>query len=329
LPVPPGQLAARAEQELTEAAFRGVGIVVFRDDQAAWPQLIEALGLQFAGNEHAGHAKIAGSAVSAAMRLSIVDGVQLKLVDASSIGSFEGDGKIAAAVHPFGLGAAAVLGFDPTMAVSATDAAALVAGAVAYVAPETALSPRGVVAVEIDVTNQGASTTTRVRETLDPALQFVDALDGGTLGPAGFAEWQFAQDANATDSLVYLVRLPSIAGKFGTTTEVAAVTSSGVTVFGTYPLDLTMARGEAEILQDAQRLAQAIPAKGNDASRRSKIVSALAAVAANPGASAAEREDAISALLSAIDQAKGLRSVDPTPLRLDLDALLAAWEARP
>jgi hypothetical protein len=102
-----------------------------------------------------------------------------------------------------------------------------------------------------------------------------------------------------------------------------------VTVFGTYPLDLTLARGEVEIAASARRLTLAIPEKGADAGRRSRILAALAAVAGNVGASIADRESAIGTLLGAIENAKALRTVDPVPLRLELGALLATWEARP
>jgi subtilase family serine protease/Tol biopolymer transport system component/flagellar hook assembly protein FlgD len=328
LPLGSSELAQRAEQELTEAAFRGAGIVVFRDGQAAWPQLVEALGLTFQGNEAAGLVAIAPSSASESMRLSIVDGVQLKLGAAAAIGRFELDHGPAAAVHSFGMGAAATFGFDPSVSTSTADAARLLAGAVAYVAPESAPTPRGVVAVGIDVWSVD-TTSTHVTESVDSALQIVGVSAGGQQPAPGTIEWRFDPDAGATTSLSYLVRLPAVAGTFHTSTTLASITSSGESVYGTtYPLDIVLARGEAAIASSAQALAGAIPAVGSDATRRKRILAALSSVASNPGATAADRETAIGALLVAIDNVKALRTVDPTPLRLEVDALLATWEAR-
>jgi hypothetical protein len=327
--IPAGELAHRTEQELTEAAFRGVGVVVLRDGQAAWPELTEALGLAFQGDEPAGTVDIRSSAVSDAATLTVADGVELKLAAASAIGEFAHDEGVAAAVHPFGLGAAVAFGFDPSRSEPSSAAARLLASAVAFVAPETALAPRGTVAIGVDVTNEGTDTTTRVREELDPALAVVDVLSGGQRLPSGEIEWQLDQPAGATDRLAYVVRLPPAAGTYRTTTEVASLTPAGVRVDGTYSLELALGRGEPEVLAEAERLALELPAKGPDASNRQKILAALASVRGNPGTSAADRERAIGDLLSAVDDAKALRSVDPTPLRLELGALLAAWEARP
>ncbi len=328
-PIPPGILPHRAEQELTEAVFRGLGVVVFRDEQAAWPQLVEALGLGFEGNEAGGLVTIRASAVAASSRLSVPDGVDLKIGAASGIGAFDSDGDTAAAIHGFGTGAAATFGFDLSRAGPAADGARVFAGAVAFLTPEAAPSAGGVLGVGIDVTNERQATSTRVRETLDPALAIVGVLAGGLRLPTGEIEWRFDQTAGETARLAYLVRLPQAAGTYRTTTEVASVGAGGASVYGTYVLDIALSQGEAELAAGAEQLALAISAKGADAANREKILTALAAVRANPGATAADRERAIGDLLAAIENVKALRSVDPAPLRLALDELLAVWEARP
>ena len=330
VPLSPGELVRRTEQELTEAAYRGAGLVVFREGQAAWPQLVEALGLQFQGDEPAGTVSLQASAVSDEMTLSVPNGVELKLALAHAIGEFAHDHGVAAAVHPFGLGAAAVLGFDASRAEPSDAAVRLVAGAVDYVTPEVSPSPRGTVAVGIDVTNQGsAATTTRVREQLDANLSDVDVLAGGRRLDTGELEWLLDQPAGATDRLSYVVRLPPEPGTYRTTTEVASVSGGSARVFGTWGLDLTLARGEAEVAAEADRLAQAIPAKGPDATNRSKIWGRSPPSARTPEAPPpiASAPSAIS--LGAIAEAKALRTVAPMALRLELDTLLAAWEARP
>ncbi len=328
-PIPQGQLRLRVEKELTEAVFRGAGVVVLREDQSAWPQLVEALGLRFLGQQPAGSVALRPSAVSGPMRLLTSDGVELKLESAHEIGVFESDGRTAAAVHQFGLGAAATVGFDASRAGTTADAAALVAGAVAFVTPEAGLFPRGVVAIGIDVTNESRPTTTRVRESLDPALELVTLLGGGVQLPSGELEWRCEQQSGATEHLVYVVRMPSSAGTYRVTTEVANVVGGEARAYGTYVLDLNLARGESDALGSAVLLAQAIPSKGADASNRAKILKLLSDVAANTGATAQDRERAIADLLAAVDEVKALRTVDRTPLRLAIGELLAAWEARP
>lgn len=328
-PIPAGVLASEAEQELTEAAHRGVGIVVLRENQAAWPKLAEALGTQFRGNELAGNVTLTSSAVSEAMQIAAPGGVQLEPGTASPIGWFAGSGDVAATVHGFGMGAAVVIGFDPSQAGPPATVARLVSGAVAFVTSEASLAPMAVAAVEISVTNEARPTTTRVRESLDPALQVVSIGGAGQRLPTGEIEWSLPQAQGQNDRFGYLVRLPSAAGTYTTSAEIAAVRSSGVSVWGEFPLALVLGSGAAELAVTSLDLAAAVPDKGTDAANRAKILSSLAGVQANPGATASEREQAIADLLSAIQAAKALRTVDPTALRLALDAQLAYWETRP
>jgi subtilase family serine protease/flagellar hook assembly protein FlgD/Tol biopolymer transport system component len=357
-PVPPlwpGVLGARVEQELTESVFRGTGLVALRATQAAWPKLAEALGLGFGGDVPASAVDVRASALSAAMHLRVPDGVELRLDGALGVATFVRDGGTssrmaalktgsdatascvggarpapAVAMHAFGTGAAVTLGFDPSLAAPDTDAAELVRGAVAFASPEQALSPGGVVGVEIGITATGSSALTRIREELDPALQLVSVLDDGEWTPAtGTIEWLAQLDHGETDRLSYLVRLPAEAGTYRTTAEVTALLASGEHVAGTYPLDLVLERGAPGLLEDADKLARALPAKGPDAAKRATILARLDAVRRNHGACAADRERAIGDLLVAVDRTKALRTADPTALRLALDALIAFWEARP
>jgi Tol biopolymer transport system component len=327
-PLPQGQLPTRLEQEITEATFRGAGVLVFRTDQAAWPKLVEALGLQFGGQESPGFATFRATAVAEAVRLSTADGVKLKLNGASAIGTFDASAAIAGAVHGFGQGAAAILGFDPSTAAPEGDAARLAAGAIAYATGVAVPSPHGVLPVRIDVTNTRTSAQTRVREAVDPALDVLRIADPGTRIADGRIEWTFLEAGGDTRRLEYLVRLPETAGSWTDTTEVAAILASGVRVVGSFPLEVTLPDGTSDVFGTAQQLALDIPTHGLDGTRRKEILSRLASVQANAGATAKDRERAIGDLLAAVDAARALQTIDPSALRLQLDLLLAVWEAR-
>jgi hypothetical protein len=327
-PLNAAALDTSAEQELTEAVFRGAGLVVFRDVTPAWPQLVEALGLRYQSNELQGVVSIQETAVARAARLTVPQGVQLKLTTATEIGQYDRDAGAAAATRSFGVGAAASFGFDLSLAQVPSDASGLLASAVDFVAPDVTPSPRGVVAVGIDVNSLRGAPSTHVTESVDSSLAILGASAGGQQPAYGTIEWRFDPVAGTTTSLSYLVRLPPAAGTFHTSTVVASASSAGVSVYGTYPLDIVLPRGEAEIAASAQALATTISDAGVDATRRKKILLMLASVASNSGTTATDREVAISTLLGAIDNVKALRTVDPTPLRLEIDALLATWEAR-
>lgn len=329
-PVPPlgaSELAKRLPAELTEAVHRGVGLVVFRTSTSAQPWLREALGLEFLGHENATQVNVVESAVSAPQRLTVTEGVALKLHSARGIGTFERDGKVAAAVHAFGLGAVVVLGFDPATATGGADP--LVAGASAYAFAEAAPAAGGVVVVRIELENEGPTATLRVRERLDPALVVESIRSGGVLLPSGELEWTVNPGPGELSRLEYLLRLPKAAGTYLTTAEVAQLGAGQYLAAGTYPLSIAVEAGEPELLARAEGLAAAIPEVGCNKHHRKEILSDLALVRSSPGGTAQEREAAIAALLDAVDHVKALQGVDAMPLRLAIDSVLAVWEVRP
>ncbi len=328
-PVPPlsvNELDRRLAAELTEAVHRGLGLLVFRAIPPAQPWLKDVLGISFLGNEGSGTVVIAQTAISGPLDLGTSDGVALKLVGASGFGVFEPSGKVAAAMHEYGLGAVVVLGFDPAAATG--DAASLVTGAASFVVGESALAPGGVVAVRIEVENGSAASTTRVREQVDPSLSIAAVRDGGTLLPDGDAEWMIDQAPGQLDGFEYLLRLPELAGAYLTTSEVARMVAGQVQSSETHSLTVTLGEGIEQLQDRAEQLATALPADSSNKMHRRKILDDLALVRANPGATAEDRENAIGALLDAVDHVNALKGVDRMPLRLAIDSLLAVWEGR-
>jgi subtilase family serine protease/flagellar hook assembly protein FlgD len=328
-PVPPltsSELTKRLQAELTEAVYRGFGLVVFRTLTPQEPWLRDALGLQFLGHESSTTVNIAESAVSGPLQLTVLEGVALKLDGAKSIGTFKRDGKVAAAVHGYGLGEVVVLGFDPATATGAAET--LVSGAVAFASTEKDPAAAGVVAVRIDVQDDGPAATTRVREHLDPGLLVESIRNGGVLLPDGDIEWTLDQDAGELDSLEYLLRLPATAGTYQTTAEVARMVAGQAEAAGTYPLSITLSAGAPELQSQAEQLAAALPTQGSNKSHRQKILNDLAKVKSQRWQYPQEREAAIGYLLDAVDQLGALQGVEVTQLRLAIDSLLALWEER-
>jgi flagellar hook assembly protein FlgD/subtilase family serine protease len=327
-PVPAGTLDHRVEQELTEAVFRGTGVLVLRSNQSAWPSLNEALGVLFEGNTGATLVDLGQTVFSAPMQLSVPDGVRLRLFGATAIGTFGGS-DVSAAVHPFARGATVTLGFDPRTATPAEDARQFTAAAAGYLTALHRPQPRGVAAVQIQVTSEGSAADVVLRESVDPALGIVSAYGGGQLVSPGTIEWSFHAPVGETSLLEYLIRFPAEAGSYATTAEVLLAGPSGLTPVGTYPLVLVLPDGVSTLQSNAETLAEAIPARGTDAGNRRVILDRLAAVRANPGLTAEDRERAVTDLLAAIDAARALRGVDPVPIRLILADLLGFWEAQP
>jgi hypothetical protein len=136
-----------------------------------------------------------------------------------------------------------------------------------------------------------------------------------------------SQEGGQVDRLEYLVRLPEAPGTYLTTAEVAAVQPSGIRVFGTYPLGVTVDDAD-DAIGCAERLVSGIPDGSVDAPRRDEILQWLSSVRTRGPAGPDYCEGAIAEVLAAIASAKEVRSVDATSLRLSLGAILAEWEAR-
>jgi hypothetical protein len=168
---------------------------------------------------------------------------------------------------------------------------------------------------------------TQVTESFDASLSAVAAENGGQILPSGKVQWLFDQKPGVTDDLKYLVRLPALAGQYAATTEVAIVQASGAKVLGTYPLTITLTGGKAEIAASAWNLASNLPVSQCDRTRRDKILLLLTNVELNLGRNVWDQERAISDLLAAVDQVRGIDKVDTSELRLAIDQLLGYWEA--
>jgi len=330
-------LDAGVEAELTEAVYRGTGLVIAKALPEEWPGLREAAGVQWRGKVGDGQVVVAASALGRASTLWVPGGVELAATTASVVGTYGSaagvrgctSGGAAVTLHGFGLGAAVTLGFDPATAGTAAASGALLAGAVAYVTPEAALEPRGVVEVQVRVESQGAPATTRVRASLGSGLGVAGILDGGTALDLARIEWLDAQAAGEASLFRYLVRLPSAPGSYQSVAEVAELTGGGPVVAGSWPVSLQVAQGEAEVLASTRGLAAALSTKGSTGAARRSILAALDRVAARNGTSAADREASVADLLGAAATAAGLPGGEPNALRLALDRALGAWEARP
>jgi len=328
------KLDGTTEAELTEAVYRGAGLVVAKAGTDEWPVLREVTGLQWRGREGAGAVCVEDSAIGPAGALWQPGGVALATSEAHPVARFSGacqskKASTALALRPFGLGAAVTVGFDPSTAAPPTEASALLIGAIAYVTPETAFDPRGVVEVQLLVENQGPATTTRVRETLGSALAVEEILDGGTpYGNSGI-EWTRAQNAGGSDLFRYFLRLPGQAGTYETTAEVMDMSAADPVPAGAWSLSVVVPEGEVEVMASAKALASALPTKGAPGAARRSILAALARVEANPGVSPADRERAISDLLGAAESGRSITYSEPNGLRLEIDRILGFWEARP
>jgi Tol biopolymer transport system component/flagellar hook assembly protein FlgD len=322
------------EAELTEAVYRGAGLLIIKAATDEWPVLREAAGVQWGGQAGDGEVAVEASALGPARTLWAPGGVVLSIAEAAPVARFAAgrgyrDAEEAVAMRPFGLGATVTLGFDPSTAGTAQDARELTAGAVAYLTPETAIEPNGVVEVHLLVGNRGAATRTRVRETFDPELAVARILDdGATLGAQGI-EWQLEQEADGDDLVRYLLRLPDAPGTYRTVAEVAELTPAGPMSAGTWPLVIAVPQGAADLLGTAKAQASGLSTKGLPGMARRTILKALGRVELNPGATATDRERAITDLLSAADAARAITCPDPNGLRLAIDRLLGYWESLP
>jgi hypothetical protein len=96
----------------------------------------------------------------------------------------------------------------------------------------------------------------------------------------------------------------------------------------TVSLDLSVSATPAALMTNAQTLATALPSHGQDRAVRQKILAELASVQARTVTKRADAEENIEDLLEAVESARKLRTVNPTPMRLALDELVRYWEAR-
>jgi hypothetical protein len=326
------------DREVTEAVFSGrAGLIVLRDRTESLPGMREALGADSAGSISAGTLRFGPEPAFASLAPVAVPAraVRLDLIGAAEAAAY---GEVTtpsaplnsagAAHHIFGAGQAVVFGFDLSASASTDSALAALSRSAQVVAPlPSALGPLGVAGVEIDVVNLAKATTTRVREFLPAQVQPLASLPATSLS-ANPLEWQLALDSSQGASFAWFARVPEQPGKYTVTTEVAALRPSGTRVFGSFPLDLQLSESARDLAANAVAATEDLPVSGHDGAVRTRILQTLAGVSARPIGSAADIELDIADLLSAVDDAKTLQSVDPTPVRLALDELIRYWEAR-
>jgi hypothetical protein len=239
----------------------------------------------------------------------------LRLDGATGVANF-GSGRPAEAGNGSGSGRSLLFGYDPTLASPAAGASSHFRRAALSVAPSAgAIEPLSVQALEIDVVNTGpVSEPTRVSQTLDPALTALLA-PGGTLTAQGFS-FDFPLDPLAERTLLTLVRVPDQAGSWTASTTVGAVDAGGGLIGqSTQAFTLVNGRAGPDLLYSAVAAASAL-------SRRD-LTADLAAVGPCAGASAAQAESNIQAVLDTIDDAKATLP----SFRTALDALLRYEES--
>lgn len=318
------------ERELTEAVFRGAGLVVLKAVPNEVPELREAAGVHAEGQEQYDVVRLIASAFTEPGLLAVGGGIELELEGSAAVGWFGENGDdVAVSAHPFGLGEAVVFAFDLAAALPPEVASATFARAIGYAAGEAELLPDGVVGVQIRVQNRGGAASYRVVETLDPALDVVRVLDQGASSGSSAIEWRGQLEVDETETLRYFVRLPASPGTFGTTTGLFLRGGASERFAGEAAMPLVLT-GDGASLQAAAELAvQRLPAAKADGEIRRRLLTALAGVATNTGTTSKSREDAISALLDAAALSAKLQTVDPAPVRVAIDRLLAYWEMKP
>ena len=321
------RLDTLVEAELTEAVFRGAGLVLVKDHPSENPNVREALGARFVGREQDGRVALEASAFTDGAQLDTKGGVGLASEGAYAIGRWSG-GDLAVTAYPFGVGETIVVGMDPARAAPENIARAFVRGALAFVAPDGAPAPLGTVIVRIDVESLGGQADIRVEERLDARLSLVEIFDGGTEEPEDTIRWLRTVAAGERQAFRYQARLPSSAGRFETSATLTVRDPSGDRSYGTFPFEIVLEQGAAELSAATFALAEALPENGENANLREKILARLSSVAANAGVTTDDRERAIADLLAAVDLLRQVQGVDRAPLRYAISRLLGFWEAR-
>jgi hypothetical protein len=331
LPLPgleSGLVRQRMNDELSEAVFRGAGLVVLRSTHIASTERDEVLGVHLAGEVGCGTVSIDSSALSTGMTLAIPGGSAFSVNGARTVGRYSAGTKAALTAYTFGSGESVAMGFDPSLAAWPSDAATLLAGVVAHATPEARALPLGVMAVALDVTNTGVTAPEmQVTESVDQALVVVAAEDGGQILANGVVQWQPSPQAGSTSRLRYLVRFPEEGGYYATGTQVAVVRPDRLEVIGTYPLDLYLPEGEAAISSTAWKLAFMLSSQVCSSASRGAILDALSRVNSNGSSPIKDQERAISDLLAAVAEIRGCDKVGTFELRTEIDRMLGYWEA--
>jgi hypothetical protein len=238
-------------------------------------------------------------------------------------------GDIAAARNALRNGRSLTFGFDLTGAPAVQTGPALQA-AVAFVTPTVLpLAPLDVAGVEIDLANSGPAANFEVHEVLPTSLNAFLALPDTWINPTGtLIEWTTSLSAGGTTKLRYFARLPDAAGVYTTNTIAFYLSPTGPQQIKTVSLDLSVTSTRAGLEAAAQAAVSALPTRGHDGSVRREVQAKLLSVQSRVVTRRADAEENIEDLLEAVESAKRLTTVDPTPLRLALDELIRYWEAR-
>lgn len=224
----------------------------------------------------------------------------------------------------YGDGAAIAYAFDLASAPTAQAASNLRAAILKTPASTSHTDAGDVVAVAVNVTNQGLPVEVRLTETVAGG-QLVAALDAPP--SASPLMWARSLARGEAAHFVYLVRLPD-EGEVTATSHVTAALGDTTRDIGTYELTATPSATPAVLLDRALAETRLLsPVSKADEQRRRRVVDTVEQLRQHPPATKAECADAIARLIKAVGETDAME-IDVRDARLALDALLAHYEGR-
>lgn len=240
------------------------------------------------------------------------------------------DHRTVVTVHPYGLGAAMVMAFDPT-AVDSSDqdyVASVLVGSISHLTPPmTAMNPLGVIGVGLEIDNIGIRARFGFEELPAPELTVIWASDGGTV-EANQIAWHRYLNTGDHLSLDFGLRLPDLVGTFPTVTEVRYLCGGTYCAYRTYPLDLRVNEDSWDILASVEGGLTALTLSDQEATSRDDALAALAQIMPGLESSPEGIEAGIGFITLAMEQTGQIEAVDVSPILIDLGRLLTAWEAK-
>jgi methionine-rich copper-binding protein CopC len=314
--------------ELREAGFRGDGLVLVQWRAGSSPALTPALG-----------ARVEGELPGKIHTLTVIDGplgpaqtvtvpgraARLSLQGAQLVGTLDA-GTPGLTVHSFGRGRSVVMSFDPGVAPSDANYAALsrlFARAVAYSAPrESRAAAAGtVLPLAVSLANSGAaSQEIEVTVGVPAGVRLASVDDSPVQGDP--PTWRTTLPAGGSGLLRFQVVLPDDVGIFTITTSVNV---NGVPLANSPSFTLEVPRTTDTTLADAITALEAKDVRPDDEDDRDAAV-ALLRVVQGASTDAVGLELRIRLTAEAGQKLGRIQTADVTQERTDLGRLIAAWE---
>ncbi len=317
------------QAELSEAVFRGEGLILVKTSSSELPELRDALGVKFRGKLRKRREKIAftESEITEEKTVEFYGlSAMVRVTTGAIAGTYGKSGYPAVVLNGYGRGSSVLFTFNPVDVVNRADAVGIFSNALNYIAPdETGFHPHYSMGVDISVKARYADFDLKVVERIPEELRIEGttgdaAIDGNTITWKG----QLQRDTSA--DFFYIVRLPDLSGEYRLSTDIYYLSEGVYKLYKEKDAMITIDRDRGTLTGDIISELGLLDLTGRDRHRLREAIRRMERVRDRVVRDDRDAERNIRDILKAIKSIKDIRYPDTDLIRRDMDILLRIWE---